>query len=44
MTKNYLLMVEQPWVANSLKLLASKIQGLSFKVRRQNYFPNKYER
>ena len=44
MTKNYLLMVEQPWVANSLKLLASKIQGLSFKVRRQNHFPNKYER
>lgn len=39
MTERYLIMVEQPWVANSLKLLASKIQGLSFKVSScTNYF------
>jgi hypothetical protein len=27
LTENYLLMIEQPWVANSLKLIASKVKG-----------------
>ena len=30
MTENYLIMIEQPWVANSIKLAASKIKGLTF--------------
>ncbi len=30
-TSEHLLMVEQPWVANSMKLLGSKVQKLSFK-------------
>ena len=25
LTENYLIMIEQPWVANSLKLIASKV-------------------
>ena len=32
MTENYLVMIEQPWVANSLKLIASKLKGYAFKV------------
>ena len=33
-TENYLVMIEQPWVANSLKLIGSKLKGYAFKVRR----------
>ena len=31
-TQNYLVMIEQPWVANSLKLIGSKLKGYAFKV------------
>ena len=30
MTENYLVMIEQPWVANSIKLAASKLKGSTF--------------
>ncbi len=30
MTENYLIMIEQPWVANSLKLAASRVKGATF--------------
>ena len=30
LTEKYLIMIEQPWVANSLKLATSKIKGCSF--------------
>jgi len=30
-TENYLIMIEQPWVANSLKLIGSKLKGYAFK-------------
>jgi carotenoid cleavage dioxygenase-like enzyme len=30
MTDKYLIMIEQPWVANGLKLATSKIKGSTF--------------
>ena len=30
MTEKYLIMIEQPWVANSMKLAASKLKGSTF--------------
>lgn len=30
MSDNYFVFIEQPWVANSLKLISSKIKGISF--------------
>lgn len=31
MSDRYLVMIEQPWIANSMKLVASKIKGYTFK-------------
>ena len=41
-TENYLIMIEQPWVANSLKLIGSKLKGYAFKVRRTSTDTPKY--
>ena len=31
MSAKYLVLIEQPWVANSLKLISSRVKGLALK-------------